>query len=227
MCAAGIHECGVCWRPYDPAVGDPSRAIPAGTAFEALPEDWRCPDCDAMKVKFLRADAARVRKVERAGAQEVARRAWAATPEGLARSLEDVMRGKALDGMMALPISNPRLRVEAVGFHVWRGARIGVLITPWSMLLIWSPPTPPDPPWPEGIDVEVAFPSGLYDLMPATFGTVGPLLMLSLFSPMDDFEGPDAARAAAKAALAEIMTPPPAKVVDRRALLRGGAALRA
>jgi [NiFe] hydrogenase assembly HybE family chaperone len=227
MASAGVHECGVCWRPYDPAVGDPSRAIPPGTAFEALPEDWRCPDCDAMKVKFLRADGVRARNTARAGPAALEKRAWAATPDGLARSLEDVMRGKALDGMMALPISNPRLRVEAVGFHVWRGARLGVLITPWSMLLIWSPPAPPDPPWPEGLEVEVAFPSGAYDLMPATFGSVGPLLMLPLFSPMDDFDGPDAARAAAKAALLEIMTPPPPRVVDRRALLRGGTDARA
>ena len=60
--------------------------------------------------------------------------------------------------------------------------------------------------------------------MPARFEAVGEALMLSLFSPMSDFDGPDAARIAAKAALVEMMSPPPAPVVDRRDLLRGRAA---
>lgn len=49
-------ECGVCWHVYDPAVGDDVWQIPAGTPFSALPEDWRCPNCDAPRSKFLRLD---------------------------------------------------------------------------------------------------------------------------------------------------------------------------
>ncbi len=37
---------------YDPAKGDPNRGIPPGTPFEALPEDWTCPDCGATKDMF-------------------------------------------------------------------------------------------------------------------------------------------------------------------------------
>jgi rubredoxin len=50
-------ECGVCWQVYDPAEGDSVWQIPAGTPFADLPEDWRCPNCDALKLKFLRVEA--------------------------------------------------------------------------------------------------------------------------------------------------------------------------
>ena len=46
-------ECGICWIVYDPADGDPQAQIAAGTPFAALPEDWRCPNCDAQKSKFM------------------------------------------------------------------------------------------------------------------------------------------------------------------------------
>lgn len=45
-------ECIVCGYVYDPAVGDPESGIEPGTSFEALPEDWVCPDCGAGKDMF-------------------------------------------------------------------------------------------------------------------------------------------------------------------------------
>jgi rubredoxin len=49
-------ECGVCWHVYDPAQGDPVWQIAPGVAFADLPDDWRCPECDAPREKFLRCD---------------------------------------------------------------------------------------------------------------------------------------------------------------------------
>lgn len=46
------HECGVCGYIYEPSVGDVKRSIPAGTAFEAIAEDWRCPVCNTKKKAF-------------------------------------------------------------------------------------------------------------------------------------------------------------------------------
>jgi len=46
-------ECRICWQVYDPAEGDAIQQIPPGTPFSALPPDWRCPECDAEKDKFL------------------------------------------------------------------------------------------------------------------------------------------------------------------------------
>ncbi len=51
---ADRFECGVCWTVYDPAVGDPVWQIAAGTPFSDLPEEWRCPNCDASRARFMR-----------------------------------------------------------------------------------------------------------------------------------------------------------------------------
>jgi rubredoxin len=45
-------ECLVCGYIYDPAEGDPDAGVEPGTAFEALPDDWVCPDCGADKDMF-------------------------------------------------------------------------------------------------------------------------------------------------------------------------------
>jgi rubredoxin len=46
-------ECGICWTPYDPALGDPVWQIPPGTPFNDLPTHWTCPNCACEKQKFL------------------------------------------------------------------------------------------------------------------------------------------------------------------------------
>ena len=46
------YECTVCGYIYDPAKGDSETGIPPGTAFEDLPENWKCPVCGASKDEF-------------------------------------------------------------------------------------------------------------------------------------------------------------------------------
>mgnify|MGYP005837303697 CR=1 FL=1 len=46
------YVCTVCGYVYDPAVGDPSHDIPAGTSFEKLPDGWTCPVCGVGKDSF-------------------------------------------------------------------------------------------------------------------------------------------------------------------------------
>jgi rubredoxin len=41
-----------CGYVYDPKIGDPDGGIPAGSAFEDIPDDWRCPVCGATKASF-------------------------------------------------------------------------------------------------------------------------------------------------------------------------------
>ncbi len=48
----GKYICSVCGQVYDPAEGDPAHGIPAGTPFEKLPADWKCPRCRQPKDKF-------------------------------------------------------------------------------------------------------------------------------------------------------------------------------
>jgi rubredoxin len=56
LAADARMECGVCWHVYDPAEGDAVWQIPPGVAFADLPDDWRCPECDAPREKFLRCE---------------------------------------------------------------------------------------------------------------------------------------------------------------------------
>lgn len=48
----GRYKCPECGYVYDPAVGDPNRGVPAGTAWEDIPAAWTCPVCDTDKDFF-------------------------------------------------------------------------------------------------------------------------------------------------------------------------------
>jgi len=50
------YRCTVCGYVYDPAVGDPAAGVAPGTSFEALPQDWVCPECGAPKEDFERVE---------------------------------------------------------------------------------------------------------------------------------------------------------------------------
>jgi rubredoxin/ferredoxin-NADP reductase len=45
--------CVPCAYIYDEAVWDPDSGIQAGTRFEDIPEDWRCPICGVTKKDFI------------------------------------------------------------------------------------------------------------------------------------------------------------------------------
>ena len=44
--------CSICGFHYDPEEGDPTVGIPPGTPFEDLPDDYKCPICNASKEYF-------------------------------------------------------------------------------------------------------------------------------------------------------------------------------
>lgn len=46
------YRCDWCGYVFDPTEGDPGKGISPGTAFEHLPNTWRCPDCRAPKADF-------------------------------------------------------------------------------------------------------------------------------------------------------------------------------
>jgi rubredoxin len=46
--------CRICGYVYDPEQGDPTKGAPPGTPFDALPDDWLCPLCGAVKEDFAR-----------------------------------------------------------------------------------------------------------------------------------------------------------------------------
>lgn len=58
--AGAIFDCTVCGWRYDESAGDAAAGVPPGTRWDALPDDWACPVCDAGKDAFTRAAAAEV-----------------------------------------------------------------------------------------------------------------------------------------------------------------------
>lgn len=45
-------QCDICGWIYDEALGLPEENIPAGTAWDDIPDDWTCPDCGEAKSEF-------------------------------------------------------------------------------------------------------------------------------------------------------------------------------
>ena len=46
------YMCVVCGYVYDESKGAPDEGIEPGTRWEAVPEDWVCPDCGVGKEDF-------------------------------------------------------------------------------------------------------------------------------------------------------------------------------
>ena len=44
--------CANCGYIYEQEKGDPQGGIAPGTAWEDIPDDWKCPDCGAEKADF-------------------------------------------------------------------------------------------------------------------------------------------------------------------------------
>ncbi|MBI5786443.1 MAG: [NiFe]-hydrogenase assembly chaperone HybE [Rhodocyclales bacterium] len=130
--------------------------------------------------------------------------------------LEAAFRRIAATRMAGLPINHPRLAVEGVGFRLWEGKWLGVLVTPWAVNLILLPES----------DAEFAklatdrrqtwrFPSGEYDFMGSAEEECGAFQFCSLISPIPEEGVPDQAAAHSLAAevLARLFTDPADEVV--------------
>lgn len=46
------YKCTVCGYEYKPERGDWLSGVEKGTAFEDLPDDWKCPTCRQPKMAF-------------------------------------------------------------------------------------------------------------------------------------------------------------------------------
>lgn len=46
------YVCELCGSIYDEDQGDPRHGIPAGTAFENLPEEYTCPGCGSEREAY-------------------------------------------------------------------------------------------------------------------------------------------------------------------------------
>ena len=129
--------------------------------------------------------------------------------------------------MQGIPILNPALRVQAVGFEPGpdaAAAAVGVLVTPWFMNLVWLPLDEHDADVaPPGATREHAVGNERFAFIGAVEPVFGRFEVCSLFSPMGEFADQDGAVATARAVLDELRRAPSAvvPVPSRRALLLG------
>ena len=198
-------ECGICWWVYDPALGEEVNQIPPGTPFRLLPDTWTCPNCAAEKSKFM--------VIGSAGPAE----------EGAVQRLANAYRRAALK-VKGMPIYNPTLAVEAIGFREDQGRHTGVMVTPWFMNLTVIPSADELQTWIDGGKVRLSFPSGAYDFTVYDLPEFGLIGYCSLFSTMTEFTDHEAAQLAAQAAadgLFSVDEPEPRPTLSRRQLLGG------
>jgi [NiFe] hydrogenase assembly HybE family chaperone len=124
--------------------------------------------------------------------------------------------------MRDLPVVNPVLSVQAIGFNRFNEDWLGVLITPWFMNLLLLPG--PNSTWREqqpGTKIEKYFPYGAFEFTLGSEAQLGSYALCSLFSPMFQFENQAAALTAAQAALQGLLADAAPRGVSRRDLLRG------
>jgi [NiFe] hydrogenase assembly HybE family chaperone len=149
----------------------------------------------------------------------------------LTEGLERAFRTIHEERMTGLPILNPELEVQAVGFRLLHGHCAGILITPWFMNLLVLPPEGDG--WEEGGPGDKRhfdLPYGPCEMALCEEEMLGRYLSVSLFSPMSSFASQQQAVSTATAILQRLMTPAqPEHAVEnapdhepgRRALLRG------
>lgn len=205
-----IMECKICWTPYDPADGDDTRQIEPGTPFVALPEDWKCPNCDAPKEQFL------VGEDPGSGALAEAATIGAKT-HALVTDFTEVWHGKMRD----VPIVNKLLQVQAVGFQMHDGRPLGVLLSPWFMNLVQLPAEGED--WSAlvpGAKEVISFASGEYEFIHNVREMVGGYKACSLFSPMGEFRSQAQAVDVARAVMVALFQDEHRAETDRAADIR-------
>lgn len=150
--------------------------------------------------------------------------------------------------MHDVPILNAALHVEALGFRDWQAARVGALITPWSVMIVALPKSdavaPADAAAPAATGARAAhaqrverlatgrsqvwtFPSGDYEFYGHEAPGLGHYQQCSLFSPALEFATHEDARVAALAALDALFAspepprPPEPRRYSRRGFLTG------
>jgi [NiFe] hydrogenase assembly HybE family chaperone len=127
-------------------------------------------------------------------------------PDTLSAGLETAFTRIQHERMADIPLLNPALEVQAVGFSVRAEYCLGVLITPWFMNLMLLPLA--GDAWaglPSGTKINRSFPSGTYEFILGEEEGVGRYLMCSLFSPVFEFQNQEAAVVTAEAVLQSLM----------------------
>ncbi|MCP4487918.1 MAG: [NiFe]-hydrogenase assembly chaperone HybE [Gammaproteobacteria bacterium] len=109
-------------------------------------------------------------------------------PEQIATTIEKTFTKIHLQNMQGIPILNPAIEIQAVGFQHYRGRVLGVIITPWLMNVVILPAEDED--WSHielGHKQPRKFPSKILKFMVNHIEGIGSCQTHSLYSPMRDF----------------------------------------
>ena len=131
---------------------------------------------------------------------------WAEDPTA---DIAAVFADIAATRMAGLPICNPALTVEALGFRqAASGHWVGALVTPWAINLLCLPGHADWPAVAAGSHCDWRFPSGVYEFIVADEDRLGRYHLCSLFSPAGDFASHEQARLTALAAITALFNDP-------------------
>ena len=122
--------------------------------------------------------------------------------ESPAAALQARFENIHLHQMAGVPMLNPALQVQALGFRPWAAHWLGVLVTPWFMNLVLFPRQREH--WQaigERESRHYVFPAGVFEFIGNRDAELGDYQACSLFSPMFEFADHAAAHDTAVAAL--------------------------
>jgi [NiFe] hydrogenase assembly HybE family chaperone len=126
--------------------------------------------------------------------------------EHISQQLETVFRHIQQERMQDVPVCNPALQVQAVGFREWEDYYLGVMLTPWFMNLMLLPASPDVfANMKEGSKQMHRFPSGTYEFITGKEADLGDYQVCSLFSPMQEFADQETAVQTANRVLDALM----------------------
>lgn len=140
-------------------------------------------------------------------------------PDPRIAALEAYFREVEVTRMGDVPILNPALQVEAVGFQPIDAGWLGVLVSPWFMNLVWLRSVEEGVAAPDSLVLEL--PSGEYEFFPNHAPDVGTFYTCSLFSPVLQFEDQATAVLTAQHVMQTLVAAPPPAAISRRDFLRG------
>jgi [NiFe] hydrogenase assembly HybE family chaperone len=126
--------------------------------------------------------------------------------ETLTRQIETVFKRIEQEQMQDIPLLNPKLQVQTVGFQIYEGRAIGVIITPWMMSLLLLPARNEE--WKDlklGDKILHRLPANEFRFMVNEIDDIGLCQTHALYSPMHEFLNQDHAVAAAETFMQTLM----------------------
>ncbi len=124
----------------------------------------------------------------------------------LSRQIEAVFKRIEIEQMQGIPLLNPALHVQTIGFQRYQERTVGIVITPWLMNLVLLPAEGEE--WSDlklGDKTSHRFPANEFRFMVNEIDGIGIYQSHSLYSPMHEFMDQDHAVAAAESFMQTLM----------------------